>query len=77
MMSMYSTTLRVGEAVEIGEVAAVRVEAKSGCMVKLAFFTELPLRTLVDGIIPPRYVYGISGEPRCILEPVNGRGGPA
>ena len=34
---MYSTTLRAGEAVEIGDLVAVRVEAKSGCMVKLAF----------------------------------------
>lgn len=61
---MFSKTLHVGEAVELGDVAAVRVEAKSGCMVKLAFFTDLPLRMLADGLIPPRYTYGISGGPR-------------
>lgn len=66
---MYSKTLRVGEAIEIGDQAVVRVEAKSGCMVKLAFFTELPLRMLVDGIIPPRYVYGVT-RPSRILETV-------
>ena len=65
---LYSKTLRVGEAIELGDVAVVRVEAKSGCMVKLAFFTELPLRMLVEGIIPPRYVFGIT-RPSRILEP--------
>jgi hypothetical protein len=67
---MFSTTLRVGEAIEIGDQAAVRVEAKSGCMVKLAFFTSLPLRVIVDGIIPPRYTYGLEGPPRRVLEDV-------
>jgi hypothetical protein len=44
----------------------VRVEAKFGCIVKLAFFTELPLRMLCDGIIPPRYVCGTSPPPRVL-----------
>jgi len=66
---MFSKTLHVGEAIEIGDVASVRVEAKSGCMVKLAFFTELPLRLLVDGLIPPRYTHGITGVPRRVPEP--------
>lgn len=67
---MFCKTLRAGEAMEIGDVAVVRVEAKSGNMTKLSFFTELPLRLLAAGIIPPRYVYGISGTPRRILEDV-------
>jgi hypothetical protein len=66
---MFSKTLHVGEAIEIGDVASVRVEAKSGCMVKLAFFTDLPLRLLVDGLIPPRYTHGITGIPRRVVDP--------
>lgn len=65
---MYSKTFRVGEAIEIGDQAVVRIEAKSGSMVKLAFFTGLPLRMLVDGIIPPRYVYGIRAPAGRVLE---------
>jgi hypothetical protein len=59
---VFSTTLRVGEVVEVGNVAAVRVEKKSGCMVKLAFFTELPIRMLGYGLIPPQYTTGVTGE---------------
>jgi hypothetical protein len=66
---MFSKTLHVGEAMEIGDVAVVRVDAKSGCMTKLAFFTELPLRMLAAGIVPPRYVHGITAPPpRRVLE---------
>ena len=64
---MLSKTLRAGEAVEIGDVVVVRVEHKSGAATKLSFFTELPIRSLVDGLIPPRYVLGITGPPRRVL----------
>ena len=67
---MFSKTLRIGEAVEIGDVAAVRVEQKSGRMVRLAIFTALPIRFLADGLIPARYTHGITGEPRRVLEPM-------
>jgi hypothetical protein len=66
---MFSKTMHVGEAIEIGDSAAVRVEHKSGSMVKLAFFTDLPLRMLVDGLIPLRYTHGITGEPRRVAAP--------
>lgn len=65
---MFSKTMHVGEAMEIGDVAAVRVEAKSGSMVKLAFFTDLPLRMLAHGIVPARYTHGITGVPKRVLE---------
>jgi hypothetical protein len=67
---MFSKTLRVGEAVEIGDVAAVRVEEKSGCRVKLSLFTDLPIRMLNEGIIPPRYTYGLVTPPRRVLEAI-------
>ena len=67
---MLSKTLRAGEAVEIGDVAVVRVEAKSGSCTKLSFFTELPIRALADGLIPPRYVYGLVAPRIRVLEDV-------
>jgi hypothetical protein len=76
---MFSVTLRAGEAVEIGDQAAVRVEKKSGSMVKLAFFTDLPLKMIYSGLIPPRYTHGITGEPKPVREPrvLEPVGGPA
>jgi hypothetical protein len=67
---MFSKTMRPGEAVEIGDVAVVRVEYKSGSATKLSFFSQLPIRCLVDGLVPPRYVYGVVGPPRRVLEMV-------
>jgi hypothetical protein len=61
--------MRAGEAMEIGDVAVVRVEHKSGSATKLAFFTDLPLRSLALGVIPPKYTYGLS-QPRRVLEDV-------
>lgn len=67
---MLSLTVRVGQAVQIGEVAVVKVCEKSGRCVRLAFATEVaPIRLLADGIIPPRFTTGITGQPRRIGEP--------
>ncbi|MRX32814.1 hypothetical protein [Aminobacter sp. MDW-2] len=68
---MFSKTIRVGEAVEIGDVACIRVDEKSGRNVRLSFFTDLPIRHMADGLIPARYTHGITGEARRVpVDPV-------
>lgn len=67
---MLALTVRCGQAVQIGEAAVVKVEHKSGRQVKLVFHTALaPIRLLADGLIPARFTFGLSGEPRRVLEP--------
>jgi len=64
---MLSKTMRVGDAIEIGDVVAIRMEYKTGSCTKFSIFTELPIRDLINGIIPPRYTHGITA-PRRVLE---------
>lgn len=62
---MLSLSVRIGQAVQIGEAAVVKVEDKQGRAVKLVFATEIsPIRILDDGIIPTRFTRGITGRPR-------------
>lgn len=66
---MFSTTVRVGQAVQIGDAAVVRVDHKSGQMVRLVIATALhPIRVIATGIIPARFTMGITGEPRRLPE---------
>lgn len=58
-----------GQAVQIGDAACVRVEHKSGRMVRLIFFTALSIKLLATGLIPPQFTTGISGELRRVKEP--------
>lgn len=77
---MLTLSVRVGQAVQVGDDpengVVVKVEEKSGRMVRLAFATAMkPIRLIATGIIPPRFTYGITGEPRRvpearILEPI-------
>jgi hypothetical protein len=60
---MLSLTVRVGQAVQIGDVAVVKVEEKSGRNVRLIFATAIQgIHILADGIIPKRFTTGITGE---------------
>lgn len=62
---MLTLSVKVGQAVQIGDVAVVKVGEKSGRMVKLSFFTPVsPIRLLADGLIPSRFTTGITGELR-------------
>lgn len=64
---MLTLSVRIGQAVQIGDAAVVKVQDKSGRMVKLTFATAIaPIRILADGIIPPRFTTGISGEVRRV-----------
>lgn len=57
-------TVKVGEAVQIGDVAFVRVKEKSGQRVTLAIATELAIEHIPTGILPPIFSTGLSGTPR-------------
>lgn len=57
---MLSLSVRIGQAVQIGEEAVVRVEEKSGKMVKLVIATQhTPISILSDGLIPKRFCGGL------------------
>ncbi|WP_420354834.1 hypothetical protein [Bartonella choladocola] len=59
---MLALTVRVGQAVQIGEEAVVRVEDKSGRRVKLVIATRhTPINIIDTGIIPARFVVGLKG----------------
>lgn len=64
---MLCLSINVGDAVQIGESpeagAVVKVEKKTGRKVALRIATELGVKRLSPGIIPRRFVTGITGEP--------------
>lgn len=71
---MITMDVKVGQAVQVGEEpecgAVVTVMHKSGRTARLSFATRLPVRLLTTGIIPARFTFGVTGEPRRILEAV-------
>jgi hypothetical protein len=74
---MLNLSVKIGQAVHIGSDdpahgVVLRVEDKSGRMVRLAISTAMsPIRMIADGLFPPRYTTGITGERRRILEPID------
>ena len=63
--------IRIGQAVQIGDVAVVKLKDKAGARIKLAIATQLPLLLLADGLIPARFTTGISGDERRVPVPGN------
>lgn len=63
-MGMISLSVKVGQAVAIGDAACVKVDWKSGQQVKLSIATQLAVKVLPDGLIPARFTTGISGLPQ-------------
>lgn len=60
-------TVNVGQAVRIGDVAVIKLHAKDGARVVLAFHTrESPIRIITSGIVPEFFTTGITGERRRI-----------
>lgn len=56
----------VGQAVQLGEVAVIKLlEKAGGGRVKMAFATDLPVQVLADGIIPHRFTVGVTGKMRA------------
>lgn len=64
---MMTMSVNVGEMIQIGDNpdagAVIKVKEKSGRMVKLVLATNLPIEKLSFGLIPPRFVHGITGKP--------------
>lgn len=57
---MLALNVKVGQAVQIGDVAVVKVQDKRGAMVKLVFATNIkPIRLLATGIIPRQFITGL------------------
>ena len=60
---MYFSDVLVGESIEIGDVACIRVDQKSGPRVRLAIATKLsPIRINPTGHIPEHYTLGMTNE---------------
>lgn len=58
-MGLLSVSVKVGEAVQIGDVAIVKVDDKNGRSVKLKIGTIDPAHRVTripTGIIPPRFL---------------------
>lgn len=62
---MLVMTVKVGEALQLGEVAVIKVLEKQGQRVKLAIASQVsPIALIPDGIIPTRFTFGVTGEQR-------------
>jgi len=57
---MLTLGVRVGQAVQMGDVACVKVVARDGSTIRLGFATDIaPIRIIPSGIIPERFLHGI------------------
>lgn len=68
---MLMMSVRVGQALRIGDLedptrgVVIGVEHKTAQTVRLAISTAMsPIRLIPDGLFPPRYTTGITGERR-------------
>lgn len=60
---MLTLTVKVGQAVQIGDAVCVGVDAKSGQSVKLTIATHIgPVMLIPSGIIPERFTMGVTGR---------------
>lgn len=58
-MGLLSVSVKVGEAVQIGDIAFIRVDDKNGRSVKLKIATTDPAHRVTripTGIVPPRFL---------------------
>jgi len=64
---MLTLTVREGQAVQIGELGAIKLNKKYGRAANMTFFFDVsPIRILADGLVPARFTTGITGEPRRV-----------
>lgn len=62
---MLTLGLKVGQAVQMGDVACVKIVAREGSTIRLGFATDIaPIRIIPSGIIPERFIHGIRPESR-------------
>lgn len=66
---MLKLSVKIGEAVQIGDVACVGVDERKGQSVYLTIATARtnPVRIIPSGIIPREFTTGITGERRPSL----------
>ena len=61
---MLSLTVKVGQAVKLGDIGYIKVLDKYGRNVKLVFAMDIhPIKIVPTGIIPPEYTTGIIRRP--------------
>lgn len=64
---MLCMTMSTGEVVQIGDCpesgAAIKVEAKTGRRVTLKIATELRVSRVATGLIPSKFITGLSNRP--------------
>lgn len=69
---MMTIDVKVGHAVQVGDGpdngVVVKVKAKTGQVARLAFLTSLPIKRLGDGLVPARFIVGITGDASYQLE---------
>lgn len=57
---MLALDVKIGQAVQIGDAACIKVLGKNGQRVRLSVATAvMPIRILASGIIPQQFVAGI------------------
>lgn len=62
---MLTLGLRVGQAVQMGDVACIKVVGREGSKIQLGFATDIaPIRIIPSGIIPERFLHGIRRDLR-------------
>jgi hypothetical protein len=54
--------VKVGQAIQLGDQAVIKVAEKSGQRVRLVIATQLAIELIATGIIPSRFTTGITGE---------------
>lgn len=63
---MMTIDVKVGSSVQVGDGpengVVVKVKAKSGQVARLAFLTSLPIKRIDDGLVPARFIVGLSGD---------------
>lgn len=68
---MLTLSLKVGEAVQVGNDLAIKVMEKSGRCVRLGFATKLgPIRIIKTGIIPAALVPGVTDQLHLVHDPI-------
>lgn len=77
-MGVVCLDLKVGEAVQIADVACVVFDGKSSNRIKVRIATALaPIRHIPSGIIPRQFIHGLGGSPTPLERRQGQNGSPA
>lgn len=71
---MLTLTLKVGQAIQIGDVAFVAIEEKGSNSVRITVHSSVkPIRLIKDGVMSREFTTGLTGEvrfPKTFGEPI-------